>query len=89
LTPASAGQCRPKIKAAVEGLALQKPPLPIAAQHRQGQRLTKDLGEEAPSYKVVYNIVRALPADLLTLAHQGTKAYSEAFDLVYRREASG
>ena len=33
--------------------------------------------------------MRGLPADLLTLAHQGTKAYSEAFDLVHRREASG
>jgi putative transposase len=42
-----------------------------------------------PSYWVVYRIVRGLPADLLTLAHQGTKAYSDAFDLVHRREASG
>jgi putative transposase len=30
-----------------------------------------------------------LQADLLTLAHQGTKAYSEVFDLVHRREAAG
>jgi len=33
-----------KIKAAVEGLALQKPPLPIAALHRQVQRLAPKLG---------------------------------------------
>jgi len=32
-------------------------------------------------------IVRDLPADLVTLAHEGTKAYSEAFELVLRREA--
>jgi len=30
-----------------------------------------------------------LPADLLTLAHQGSKAYGEAFELVHRREADG
>lgn len=63
-----------KIKVAVEGLALQNPPLPIAALHRQVKRIAETLEEEAPSYKVVYNIVRALPADLLTLAHEGTKA---------------
>ena len=33
------------------------------------------------------NIVRGLPAGLVTLAHQGTKAYSETFELVHRREA--
>ena len=63
-----------KIKAAIEGLALETPPLPISTLHRQAQRLAQDLGEKAPSYKVVYNIVRALPADLLTLAHEGSKA---------------
>jgi putative transposase len=78
-----------KITKAVEGLALQKPPLPVTAIYRHVRRLAERLGEEAPSYWVVYRIVRGLPADLLTLAHQGTKAYSEAFDLVHRREASG
>jgi putative transposase len=78
-----------KIKAAIEGLALEKPPLPNSTLHRQAQRLAQDLGEKSPSYKVVYNIVRALPADLLTLAHEGSKAYSDTFDLVHRREASG
>jgi len=78
-----------KIREAIEGLALQKPPLPIAALYRQVQRFARDLGERVPCYGVVYSIVRRLPADLLTLAHQGTKAYSEAFDLVHRREAAG
>ena len=30
-----------------------------------------------------------MPAGLVTLAHEGTKAYSEAFELVHRREADG
>ena len=40
-----------------------------------------------PSYAVVYDVVRRLPADLVTLAHEGSKAYADAFELVHRREA--
>ncbi len=47
------------------------------------------MGEEPPSYWVVYRIVSALPADLVTLAHQGSKAYGESFEMVHRREAEG
>jgi putative transposase len=78
-----------KLQEAIEGLALQKPPLPIAALYRQVQRLSLDLGVKVPSYGTVFNIVRGLPADLVTLAHEGTKAYSNAFELVHRREADG
>lgn len=46
------------------------------------------MGEEPPSYWVVRDHVQHLPDSLLTLAHQGPKTYSEAFDLVHRREAS-
>lgn len=76
-----------KLKEAIEGIALQKPPLPVAAICRQARRFAQDLGEEPPSYWVVYRIVAALPADLVTLAHEGTKAYSNTFELVHRREA--
>jgi putative transposase len=69
-----------RLRKVIEGLALQAPPLPIAALSRQVQRFAKDLGESSPSYWVIYDIVRQLPADLVTLAHHGTKAYSEAFD---------
>ncbi len=78
-----------KIREAIEGIALQKPPLPITAIFRQVRRLAQDMGEEPPSYWVVYRIVSGLPADLLTLAHQGSKAYSETFELIHRREADG
>jgi hypothetical protein len=63
-----------KLKEVIEGLALQKPPLPLAALFRHVQRLSKDLGEKAPSYGTVFSIVRNLGADLITLAHEGTKA---------------
>ena len=78
-----------RLKDAIEGIALQKPPLPVAMICRQARRLAQDLGEEPPSYWVVYRIVTALPADLVTLAHEGTKAYSNSFELVHRREANG
>jgi putative transposase len=76
-----------KLKEAIEGIAVQKPPLPVAAICRQVRRLAQELGEEPPSYWVVYRIVAALPADLVTLAHKGTKVYSNRFELVHRREA--
>lgn len=75
-----------KVKEAIEGLALQRPPLPVTALYRQVQRLTHDLGEQPPSYSVVYDVVHKLPADLLVLAHQGGKAYSNTFELIHRRE---
>lgn len=78
-----------RLRQGIEGLALQRPPLPVAALCRQAQRLAQDLGERPPSYTVVYRIVRGLPPDLLTLAHEGTKAYSNTFELVHRREAAG
>ncbi len=78
---------RNELKDAIEGLALQKPPLPIAALYRQVLKLSQDQGEKPPGYGTVFNIIRGLPADLVTLAHEGTKAYSNAFELVHRREA--
>jgi len=70
-----------RLKEAIEGLALQKPPLPVAMICRQALRLAQDLGEEPPSYWVVYRIVCALPADLVTLAHDGTKCPGSLFPM--------
>lgn len=78
-----------KLKEAIEGIALRKPPIPVASICRQARRLAQELGEEPPSYWVVYRIVTALPADLVTLAHEGTKVYSNTFELVHRREVDG
>jgi putative transposase len=75
------------LKEAIEGLALKKPPLPIAALYRQVVKLSQESGELPPSYGTVFNIIRNLPADLVTLSHEGTKAYSNTFELVHRREA--
>jgi putative transposase len=76
-----------KLRQVVEALALEKPPLPIAALHLQICKIAHETDQNIPTYKAVYRIVRALPKDLLVLAHEGTKAYAEAFDLIHSREA--
>jgi len=37
--------------------------------------------------RVVYALIQKLEPALLTMAHEGTNAYSEAFDLLHRQEA--
>jgi putative transposase len=41
-----------------------------------------------PSYSRVYAIVAQLDPALVLLAQEGSKAYQNAYDLVYRRQAS-
>jgi putative transposase len=71
----------------VEGLALQTPPLSIAVIHRKVCELAQQHDLKPPSYGLVYDIVRQLPTALTTLAHDGSKAYKQRFDLLHRREA--
>jgi putative transposase len=71
----------------IEALALQTPPLSVAAIHRQVVTLAAAQGTPAPCYRTVYNIIRRIAPALRTLAHHRSKAYHETFDLLYRREA--
>jgi putative transposase len=77
------------LRRAIEGLALQKPHRSAAAIHRQAVALAEVLGEPPPSYGFVYALTRRLDPALMTLAHDGSKAYADAFDLVHRHEATG
>jgi len=72
----------------VEGLALRKPRLSAATIHRKAVERANKLGEQPPSYSLVYALIRKLEPALVTMAHEGTKAYSESFDLVHRTEAA-
>jgi putative transposase len=81
-------QLPPDQVALIEGLALRRPRPSVATIHRQVAAVARERGWPVPSYARVYDIVRALDPALLTLAHGGTKAYGEAYDLVVRREAS-
>ncbi len=73
----------------IEGLALRRPPPSVASVHRQVTTVARERGWPVPSYGRVYDIVRHLDPGLVTLAHEGAKAYKEAFDLLYRHEAAG
>src|SRR5271157_521059 len=70
-----------------EGLALQRPPFGPGAIYREVCRVARDKGQNPPGYHTVYNVIRAIPEDLKTLAVDGEKAYRDAYDLVHRREA--
>ena len=78
----------PDMAQRVEALALQTPPLSVAAIHRQVLSLAAAHGTPAPCYRTVYNIIRRITPALRTLAHHGSKVYHETFDLLYRREAN-
>ena len=76
------------LKQVIEGLALRKPRLSAASIHRKAIEAAEDLGERPPSYGVVYSMICELEPALLTMAHEGTKVYSESFDLIHRTEAT-
>ena len=77
----------PALQQLIEGLALRKPRLSSATIHREVAEAARKLGLEPPGYKVVHAVIGKLGPALMTLAHEGSKAYSESFDLVHRREA--
>ena len=77
----------PPLVQLVEALALHKPAPSIATIHRKVAALATAQGRHVPSYDVVHDIVRQLDPALVTLVHAGSKAYSDTFDLLYRREA--
>jgi putative transposase len=77
----------PTLQSLIEGLALQKTRPSAASIHRQIIPNAQQQGWKVPSYSCVYTIIRTLDPALVTLAHEGTKAYQQQFDLLYRRQA--
>ena len=77
-----------ELRQLVEGLALKKPAPTAASVHRKVKRVAATKTWAGPSYRAIAAIIQELDPGLTTLAHCGTKAYEEAFDLIHRREAS-
>jgi putative transposase len=77
-----------KLRDFIEGLALQNPPLSVAAIHRQAILIAKNNNWAEPSYCSVYRIVKKMKPALKVLAQEGTKAYKDKFDLLYPRKSS-
>jgi len=73
----------------IEGLLLQKPKLTIACINRMVNDVADKQQWSKTSYSSVYRIAKGLDKKLLLLAHEGSKAYRNKFDLIYRRESEG
>ncbi len=73
--------------ALIEGLALRRPSPSKTSVHRQYLDVARAQGWPEVSYGTVRNIIIGLDPALVVLAHQGEKAYREAFDLLHRHEA--
>lgn len=70
----------------IKALALSKPKLSITTIHEKIKKLAQERGKKIPKYNVVYDIVRSLKPSLMTLAHEGSVAYRDKYELIYRRE---
>ena len=57
--------------------------------HREAALIAARLGEPVPCYRTVHRVIRGLEPALVTLAHEGAKAYGDAFDLVHRTRGKG
>lgn len=78
----------PELQQLITGLALQSPPLSAATIHRQIAPVVAAQGWAQPSYRAVALLIQQLDPGLVTLAQQGTRAYQESFELLYRRQAT-
>ena len=78
----------PELTELIKGFALQKPLLTISAIHRKVVLLGQRLNLKPPSYETVYGIAKKVSPAVLTLAHEGVKAYQQKYELIYRRECS-
>ncbi|HAT9262581.1 TPA: DDE-type integrase/transposase/recombinase [Legionella pneumophila subsp. pneumophila] len=72
----------------IEGMALQKPKRTVTSIHRQITIYAQNNKLPIPSYSFVSKIINEISPDLISLAHDGVKAYQQKFDLLYIREAS-
>ena len=63
----------------IEGLALERPRVPISAIYRELKEFASKTGERLPSYPAAYRLVKAIPISLMTLAHSGTPMSSTPF----------
>ncbi len=77
-----------RLRLLIEGLALERPRRSVAAIRRKACEVARREDWRQPGYKLVWSIVRGLDPALLSLAHEGDKAYRQAYDLIHRREAS-
>jgi putative transposase len=80
-------KCSPRVRELIEGFALTRPKPSLAAIHRRLAEIGKREGFSPPSYGTVRRVVGGISPGMLTLAHEGPKAYDEKFGIIVRRES--
>ncbi len=80
---------REELRALIVALALKSPKLSATLIHEDVQETAQHKGWHVPSYRQVLGIVRTIDPQLSKLAHEGTQAHKDAYDLLVRYEASG
>lgn len=78
----------PDIHKLIEALALRRPAPTVSYVHRQVRDLCSLKGWPVPSYSTVGRTVKRIDPAIRVLALEGTKAYKQKFDLIFRREAA-
>ena len=73
--------------ALIEGMALRQPRPPIAAIHRKIASIAQERAWSPPSYSTVYDIVAELDPAMVTLAQEGSAAFRDRYELIYRHRA--
>lgn len=76
-----------ELVALIEGLSLQRPAPTMRHIARQAAEVASREGWPVPHYTTVRSIIRDLDPALASLARDGTKAYTQAFELLHRHEA--
>lgn len=77
----------PELVSFIEGTTLTRPPPSIATITRRAVAVAAHNGWQPPSYAVVRDIAAAIPPDVATMAHGGTAAWRDKYELVWRRAA--
>lgn len=71
----------------VEGMALARPPPSAAAIHRQLVDLAPERGWPVPAARTVRAIAASIAPAMRTLAHEGSAAYRDRYELIHRHRA--
>lgn len=80
--------CSQELQLLIEGLHLQQPHLSGASVYRKVKEHSLKHRQKCPSYRTVCHIISQIPKSMKTLAHEGSKAYKQQFDLLYHHEAT-
>ena len=77
-----------ELRPLIEGLYLQASHRSFASVYRQIKKHQENQQLPYPKYRTVCALLNRLPKSMTTLAHQGSQAYRQKFDLLHRHEAS-